>query len=81
MDAHFARRACARWLASVLAIALVPILAGASFRSTNFAVDAPTREIAERVAKRAEECRLAICQSLAGSRACPPGRRPVRCEW
>ncbi len=66
MDAHFARRACARWLASVLAIALVPILAGASFRSTNFAVDAPTREIAERVAKRAEECRLAISKAWLG---------------
>ena len=34
-----------------LVLVLFPFLGGASFRSSNFAVDAPSREVAERVAQ------------------------------
>jgi hypothetical protein len=43
-----------------------PLLAGASFRSSNFTVDAPTREIAQRVGERAEECRITIAKAWLG---------------
>ena len=39
---------------------------GASFRSVNFAVEAATRDIAERVAVRAEACRTAIAKAWLG---------------
>ena len=37
-----------------------------SFRSANFTVEAPTREVAQRVAERAEECRTAIAKAWLG---------------
>ena len=57
---------CGRWTAPLLAMGLFPILAGASFRSTNFVVDAPTKEIAQRVAERAEGCRVSVAKAWLG---------------
>jgi hypothetical protein len=54
------------WRIAALAILIFPLLAGASFRSTNFSVEATTREIAERVANRAEECRVDIAKAWLG---------------
>jgi hypothetical protein len=77
MDARLVVRALGRkWLVP-LAIGLLPLLTGASFRSTNFAVEAPSREVAQRVAERAEACRSAIAEAWLGhdipnwSRPCP----------
>ena len=62
---------------AALISALVPLLAGASHRSTNFVVDASTPEVARAVAERAEACRKAIAREWLGneipawSRPCP----------
>jgi hypothetical protein len=45
---------------------LIPFLSGASHRSTNFVVEAPTREVAQRVAERAESCRAAVARAWLG---------------
>ncbi len=66
MDAQFFRSACVRWRAPLLAVGILPLLAGASVRSENFTVEAPTREIAQRVANRAEECRISIARAWIG---------------
>ncbi len=54
-------RRCGCW-----AVVLAPFLMGASFRSTNFHVEAPTREIAERVAQQAEASRVTIARAWLG---------------
>lgn len=65
-----------RWLAT-LAMGVLPILTGASIRSANFNVDAPSRDVAQRVAEQAETCRTAIAIAWLGhdlptwSRPCP----------
>lgn len=64
MAAH--RSAPARFLLPSLCFALLPLLAGASHRTTNFAVDAPTSDAARQVAERAEECRVAVARSWLG---------------
>ena len=51
---------------ALLAMGILPFLTGASFRSGNFAVDAPSREVAQRVAERAEACRTGIAQAWLG---------------
>lgn len=51
---------------ALLAIGILPFLTGASLHSTNFAVDAPSREVAHRVAERAEACRTKIAQAWLG---------------
>ncbi len=66
MDARRDISARGAWRRAALVIGIFPLLAGASFRSANFAVEAPTREIAERVANRAEECRAAIAVAWLG---------------
>jgi hypothetical protein len=77
MDARCAQRARRFGELGVLFTSLFPVLAGASFRSTNFAVDAPSREIAQRVAERAEACRSSIAKAWLGhelaawTRPCP----------
>ena len=60
--------ACARGCGrlALLAIGILPFLTGASFRSSNFTVDAPSREAAQRVAERAEACRIGIAQAWLG---------------
>jgi hypothetical protein len=77
MDARLVVRALGRkWLLPLM-IGLLPLLTGASFRSTNFAVEAPSREVAQRVAERAEACRSTIAEAWLGhdipnwSRPCP----------
>ena len=49
-----------------LVCSLLPALAGASHRTTNFAVEAPTADAARQVAERAEACRVAIARSWLG---------------
>jgi hypothetical protein len=81
MDALPARPACTRcapsWLALVLV--LVPFLAGASARTTNFVVEAPTAEAAGAVARHAEACRRAIARAWLGRELPPwPAPCPIR---
>ncbi len=64
MDAH--RRAIARQAAAWLALVLLPGLAGASHRTTNFVVEAPTAEVARQVAEHAEACRVSIARAWLG---------------
>jgi hypothetical protein len=77
MDARLLVRALGRKSLLPLTIGFLPLLTGASFRSTNFAVEAPSREVAQRVAERAEACRSAIAEAWLGhdipnwSRPCP----------
>jgi hypothetical protein len=66
MDAHCVVPARGPGRFALLAIGIVPFLTGASFRSTNFAVDAPSREVAQRVAERAEACRSLIGRAWLG---------------
>jgi hypothetical protein len=49
-----------------LILGFFPFLGGASFRSSNFVVEAPTREIAERVARSAESLRTSIAGAWLG---------------
>jgi hypothetical protein len=62
---------------ALLSIGVIPFLGGASFRSTNFVVEAPSREVAQRVAEQAEICRINIARAWLGhdlppwSTACP----------
>ncbi len=58
-----------------LILILVPWLGGASYRSTNFVVEAQSREVAQRVAERAESCRVTIARAWLG-RDLPNWERP-----
>jgi hypothetical protein len=49
-----------------LVLGWVPLLCGASFRTGNFIVEAPTARIARTVAERAEEDRVAIANAWLG---------------
>jgi hypothetical protein len=77
MDARCAAHARGFEKFALLIISTFPILAGASYRSPNFTVEAPTREIAQRVAERAEVCRTNIAKAWLGheltawNRPCP----------
>jgi hypothetical protein len=54
---------CVRRLGSAaLIVALAPLMAGASKRTPNFVVEAPTVEVATAVAEHAEVCRKVIAQ-------------------
>jgi hypothetical protein len=64
-----------RKLAFVLALLLLPALGGASHRTTNFTVEAPTPEIAKAVADRAEVCRVAVAKAWLGE-VLPPWPTP-----
>jgi hypothetical protein len=66
MDALPARPACTRCAPAWLALVLVPFLAGASARTTNFVVEAPTAEAAQAVARHAEACRRTIARAWLG---------------
>lgn len=68
MDARLVGSSHTRHLAALVALALVPVLAGASHshRTTNFAVEAPTLDAARRVAEHAEVCRLTIAKAWLG---------------
>jgi hypothetical protein len=66
MDARVVRPAQRAWRYAFLATGLLPLLSGASFRSSNFSVEAPSREVAQRVAERAEDCRTSIARAWLG---------------
>lgn len=66
MDARRARFSNPRSLAALMLIGLPPILCGASHRTANFVVEAPTKQIAQAVAERAEVCRQAIARAWLG---------------
>jgi hypothetical protein len=63
------------WWCALSATVLLPLLTGASFRSSNFSVDAPSRDIAQRVAERAENCRTSIARAWLG-KDLPPWSTP-----
>ncbi len=65
MDAYPVRTA-ARRLPALLVLGVLPFVCGASFRTPNFVVDAPTREIARSVAERAETYRVEIARAWLG---------------
>src|SRR5579864_2823310 len=66
MEAAPARGAIGRRFLAGPIIAIVPLLAGASARTANFVVEAPTAEAAKRVAEHAEACRKSIAQAWLG---------------
>jgi hypothetical protein len=56
----------ARWAPALIALAILPTLAGASHRTTNFVVDATTPDVARQVAEHAETCRVSIAKAWLG---------------
>jgi hypothetical protein len=71
MDARRDEDRCAQRFARLAMLglgAILPFLGGASasHRSTNFVVEAPTRESARRVAEHAEQCRATIARAWLG---------------
>jgi hypothetical protein len=66
MDARCAGYARSIRRFPIVAAAAIPLLAGATFRSTNFSVDAPSREVAQSVAQQAEACRTSIARAWLG---------------
>src|SRR4029077_19640701 len=66
MDARYARDARGVRHFVIVAVGAIPFLTGASFRSANFSVDAPSREVAQSVAERAEACRTSIARAWLG---------------
>ncbi len=66
MDAQCVQDARGNKRFAIVALAAIPLLAGASFRSVNFSVDAPSREVAQSVAERAEACRASIARAWLG---------------
>lgn len=78
MKARHARTAPARarrLRIAALVASVVPLLAGASARTTNFVVEAPTAEAARAVARHAEVCRREIALQWLGKEL-PPWPRP-----
>src|SRR3954452_7078552 len=66
MDARRLASRIAHRAPACLALALLPILAGASHRTTNFVVVADTPEIARQVGEHAEACRVSIAKAWLG---------------
>ncbi len=66
MEAHRDRSGLARRMAASLALVLLPSLTGASYRTTNFVVEANTPEVAKRVGDHAEACRVSIARAWLG---------------
>jgi hypothetical protein len=64
---------------AVLVLGGLPLLCGASARSTNFIVEAPNQTIARTVAERAETCRVKIARAWLGQELPPwPAPCPIR---
>jgi hypothetical protein len=61
------------WAAFI--VLLVPLVCGASHRTTNFMIEAPTAEIARKVAESAEACRASIAREWLGEEL-PPWSTP-----
>lgn len=66
MDAQRLGPFPARLVPAWIALASLPWLAGASHRTPNFVVDAPTVEVARQVAEHAEACRVSIAKAWLG---------------
>jgi len=66
MDAHSRARSSSRLLSAVLAMGALPSLCGASYRTTNFVVEARSADVAQKVAEHAEECRRTIARAWLG---------------
>src|SRR4051812_38880250 len=66
MDAHPTRPADGRRAWAGIALVLVPGLCGASHRTANFAVEAPTADAARTVGDHAEACRKSIALAWLG---------------
>jgi hypothetical protein len=66
MEAHGVRLAPRRWGLAGLAITTVVLLGGASHRTRNFVVEAPSAEVARSVAEHAENCRRKIARQWLG---------------
>ncbi len=66
MEARRPGPAPARRAAALIALALLPSLAGASHRTTNFVVEARTADVARQVAEHAEACRASIAKAWLG---------------
>ncbi len=79
MDARLQRPAPGRRAWAIAALALVPCLAGASYRTPNFIVEAPSAEAAKQVGDHAERCRKSIARAWLG-REMPrwPSPCPIR---
>jgi hypothetical protein len=60
---------------AALALLFLPCLGGASFRSKNFVVEAPTPEMARTIAEHAETCRVSIARAWLGQEL-PPWSAP-----
>src|ERR1700730_9361238 len=66
MEAHRSIRPAPGRALTALVLMLMPALGGASHRTTNFVVEAPTAEIAKKVADQAEAYRSAIARQWLG---------------
>ncbi len=66
MDARPLQAAMSRRAWAGLSLLLVPMLAGASYRTPNFSVEAATPEAAKAVGDHAEKCRQAISRAWLG---------------
>lgn len=66
MDARCVRDALRRWGLAGIALSLIPGLAGASHRTANFVVEAPTPDVARKVAEHAESYRSSIARQWLG---------------
>jgi len=75
MEARRDRPAPARRGMAGIILTLVPLLGGASHRTTNFAVEAPTFEVARTIAEHAESYRASIARRWLG-RELPPWSTP-----
>jgi len=64
---------------AALLVGSIPLLCGASFRTSNFVVEAPTQSVARAVAEHAETCRVSIAKAWLG-RELPawPSPCPIR---
>jgi hypothetical protein len=75
MEAHRDGAAPGRWGMAWIVCLLLPCLGGASFRTTNFVVEAPSPEAAKAVAEHAELCRATIARQWLGQEL-PAWRAP-----
>lgn len=66
MEAHRCARPSSRVLSVVLSMGALPLLCGASHRTTNFVVEARSADVAKKVAEHAEECRKTIARAWLG---------------
>lgn len=66
MDASSSHCGRVARLLPVILVGVLPLLAGASHRTTNFVVEAPTAEVARRVCEHAEACRTRIAKAWLG---------------